>query len=160
VISRPGGGPSALLLILLLLSRPDAALAADLVVTATDGTEIVRLQVPEGTGWCILWNHSVQGFPVTDCFENRGGRMVLTRSRQPDFAAGLGHIPGRGRQVSDGEGGYWILDIDEPVPGDALVLRPGAGAVDHRLRVGDTTVSLSQAAPRARLRIALTESEN
>lgn len=55
--------------------------------------------------------------------------MVLMRSRQPDFAAGLGHIPGRGRQVSDGAGGYWIIDIDEPVPGDAYVLRPGAGPV-------------------------------
>jgi hypothetical protein len=63
--------------------------------------------------------------------------MVLVRSRLPDFAAGLGHIPGRGRQVSDGDGGYWILDIDEPVPGDAYVLRPGASApVDHRLQRG------------------------
>jgi hypothetical protein len=131
-------------------------LAGDLVATREDGTEILRLSVPEGAGWCVLWNHSVAGFPVTDCYENRGGRMVLVRSRQPDFAAGLGHIPGRGRQVSDGEGGYWILDIDEPVPGDAYVLRPGAGAVDHRIELGDTVVSLSALAPRERVRIALT----
>jgi hypothetical protein len=51
--------------------------------------------------------------------------MVLVRAHLPDFAAGLDHIPGRGRQVSDGQGGYWILDIDEPVPGNAYVLRPG-----------------------------------
>ena len=101
----------------------------------------------------------MQGFPVTDCYENRGGRMVLVRSHQPDFAAGLGHIPGRGRQVSDGAGGYWILDIDEPVPGGVLVLRPGRGNVDHRLRLGETTVSLSAVAPRGRVRIALSESE-
>jgi hypothetical protein len=58
--------------------------------------------------------------------------------------------------VSDGEGGYWILEIDEAVPGDAYVLRPGAGPVDHRLQVGDTVVSLSEAAARQRVRIALT----
>ncbi|NKX43727.1 DUF1850 domain-containing protein [Roseibacterium sp. KMU-115] len=144
-----------------MLAALGAAHAGELVATREDGTEIARLTVPEGAGWCILWNHSVQGFPVTDCYENRGGHMVLVRSRQPDFAAGLGHIPGRGRQVSDGQGGYWILDIDEPVPGDAYVLRPGAGPVDHRLQVGDTIVSLSAAAPRERVRIALiTRDEN
>lgn len=127
------------------------------VLTATlmDGTEIARLDVPAGGGWCVLWHHSVQGFAVEDCYENRAGRMVLTRSHQPDFAAGLGHLPGRGRQVSDGEGGYWIEDIDEPVPGDAYVLRPGTMAVNHRIVAGGDEVSLSALAPRARVRIAL-----
>ena len=129
--------------------------AETLVATRENGEEIARFDMPHGTGWCILWNHSVQGFPVTDCYENRAGRMVLVRSHQPDFAAGLGHIPGRGRQVSDGKGGYWILDIDEPVPGDAYVLRPGAGPVDHRLQVGARVVSLSAADTRQRVRIEL-----
>lgn len=142
---------------LLLLSHPFVAWASDVVATAEDGTEIARLPMPDGAEWCVLWNHSVQGFPVADCYENRGGTMVLVRSRQPDFAAGLGHIPGRGRQVSDGAGGYWIVDIDEPVPGDAYILRPGAGPVDHRLQSGDRVVSLSQAAARQRVRIALTQ---
>ena len=149
------GGPAALLLSAVLCA-PAPAGAEVLVATRESGAEIARFEVPEGGEWCVLWNHSVQGFPVTDCYENRGGRMVLVRSRQPDFAAGLGHIPGRGRQVSDGAGGYWILDIDEPVPGDAYVLRPGAGPVDHRLQVGDAVVSLSAAAARQRVRIALT----
>lgn len=157
MIKRNGGGPVALLLLFL---GPGNATAGELVATAEDGTQIARLPVAEGAEWCVLWNHSVQGFPVQDCYQNRDGRMVLMRSHQPDFAAGLGHIPGRGRQVSDGEGGYWILDINEPVPGNAYVLRPGGGAVDHRLRVGDTTVSLSQTAPRARVRIELTERED
>jgi hypothetical protein len=120
-----------------------------------DGAEIARLDVPEGAGWCVLWNHSVQGFPVEDCYENRGGRMVLARSHQPDFAAGLGHIPGRGRQVSDGKGGYWILDIDEPVPGNAYILRPGGPKVDHRLKTATEEVSLTALAEHKRVRIAL-----
>ena len=142
-------------LALLLSACAPAALADALVATRETGEEIARFEVADGDEWCVLWNHSVQGFPVTDCYRNSAGRMVLVRSRQPDFAAGLGHIPGRGRQVSDGQGGYWILDIDEPVPGDAYVLRPGAGPVDHRLQVGDREVSLSAAAPRQRVRIEL-----
>jgi len=121
-----------------------------------DGREIARFDVTAGEGWCVLWRHSVQGFEVEDCYENREGRMVLVRSHLPDFAAGLDHIPGRGIQLSDGEGGYWIEDLDEPVPGDAYILRPGSRAVDHRLKVGDRVVSLSEAAPRKRVRIALT----
>ena len=142
-----GGGGFALLF--------SAAAAGTLTATREDGTEIARLPMPEGAGWCVLWHHSVKGFEVADCYENRDGAMVLVRSHLPDFAAGLDHIPGRGRQVSDGHGGYWILDLDEAVPGNAYILRPGLGPVDHRLRAGDRTVSLSAAAPRERVRIAL-----
>ena len=137
----------------LLLSAPVGA--AELVARLDDGTEIARLDIADGEGWCVYWRHSVQGFEVADCYENRDGRMILVRSHQPDFAAGLGHIPGRGRQVSDGEGGYWILDIDEPVPGDAYVLRAGSMNVDHRLRAGDEEISLSARAARQRVRITL-----
>lgn len=147
----------ALLLFPALFLFPAPGNAEDLVATRiADDTEIARFSVPEGSGWCVLWRHSVQGFEVSDCYENRAGRMVLVRSHLPDFAAGLDHIPGRGTQVSDGAGGYLILNIDEPVPGDAYILRPGLGPVDHRLRVGERTISLSAVAPRARVRIALT----
>lgn len=135
----------------------NGAEAHSLVVTQDGGIEIARFDVPDGAGWCVLWNHSVRGFAVSDCYENRGGQMVLVRAHLPDFAAGLDHIPGRGRQVSDGAGGYWILDIDEAVPGNAYILRPGEASVDHRLQVGDAVVSLSRIAPRARLRIELAQ---
>ncbi|MBB3231396.1 DUF1850 domain-containing protein [Halomonas stenophila] len=105
----------------------------ELRVRDAQGQALVRLPMPEGAGWCLAWNHSVEGFPVHDCYRNRGGHMVLVRSHLPDFAAGLDHIPGRGRQVSDGEGGYWIEEIDEPVPGDHYRLRVGTRRVDHRL---------------------------
>jgi hypothetical protein len=142
--------------LLALLLFAQALAAENLVATRVeDGTEIARLEVPNGTGWCVLWHHSVEGFEVSDCYENRDGRMVLVQSHLPDFAAGLGHIPGRGEQVSDGAGGYFILNIDEPVPGDAYILRPGLGRVDHRLSVGEQIISLSAVAPRERVRIAL-----
>ena len=112
--------------------------------------------MPDGAGWCLLWNHSVAGFQVSDCYVNDGGRMVLKRSHLPDFAAGLDHIPGRGRQVSDGQGGYWIEDLDEPVPGNAYVLRTGGPSVDHRLKVDDTVFSLSDSVGRDRVTIGLT----
>ncbi|WP_373354025.1 DUF1850 domain-containing protein [Pseudoroseicyclus sp. CXY001] len=153
MIRTIGGG-----LLALLLTAP--AGAADLTATILGGpetgeTEIARLEIPEGQGWCVVWNHSVQGFEVQDCYENRAGRMVLMRSHQPDYAAGLGHIIGRGEETSDDTHGYWIENIDEPVPGDAYILRPGAMAVDHRLVAAAGEVSLSALAEHARVRIAL-----
>ena len=136
-----------------LLALPVSA--GTLTARLADGTELARLSVPEGSGWCVLWRHSVKGFEVADCYENRGGTMVLTRSHLPDFAAGLDHIPGRGIQLSDGQGGYWIEALDEPVRGNAYVLRPGGAAVDHRLRTATQEVSLSDLAPRQRVTIAL-----
>ncbi|WP_016855812.1 DUF1850 domain-containing protein [Halomonas smyrnensis] len=127
----------ALLAVLLLGGLAPPALAGcpghALTVRDAEHRPLVRLPMPEGEGWCLAWNHSVEGFTVLDCYRNVAGHMVLTRSHLPDFAAGLDHIPGRGRQVSDGHGGYWIEAIDEPVPGDAYRLRVGSPRVDHRL---------------------------
>ncbi|MDN3524620.1 DUF1850 domain-containing protein [Halomonas sabkhae] len=118
-----------------LTSGPASAdcAAYQLRVSDAGGRTLVTLPMPTGAGWCLAWNHSVEGFTVHDCYRNRDGRMVLERSHLPDFAAGLDHIPGRGRQVSDGQGGYWIEDIDEPVPGDRYRLRVGSRQVNHRL---------------------------
>ncbi|WP_439331792.1 DUF1850 domain-containing protein [Onishia niordana] len=118
-------------------------------------TLLASLSVPEGEGWCLEWNHSVEGFPVLDCYRNDQGQMVLERSHQPDFAAGLGHVPGRGRQVSDGHGGYWIEDIHEPVLGNRYLLRVGSLRVNHRLIHAGKTVSLSELAAGQRVSIEL-----
>ncbi len=147
--------PAALLLCL-LLPLPAPAGEGFLEVHADDGSLIVALPMPEGEGWCLEWNHSVEGFAVLDCYRHRGGRMVLERSHLPDFAAGLDHIPGRGRQVSDGEGGYWIEAIDEPVPGNAYRLRVGSLRVDHRLVVDDERISLSRLAANRLVTLRLT----
>ncbi|WP_233499324.1 DUF1850 domain-containing protein [Pararhodobacter sp. CCB-MM2] len=141
---------------LALISSPVPALAGQLVVTlAATGEELARMPVDEGARWSVLWHHSVDGYEVEDIYENAGGTMLLKRSHLPDFGAGLGHIPGRGRQISDGEGGYWIEDIDEPVPGNAYILRPGRAAVNHRLRTEGDEVSLTALAEHQRVRIAL-----
>jgi hypothetical protein len=111
-----------------------------LAVIGPDGAMIARIEVAE---FCLHWNHSVTGGAVADCFDTKGGTLVLTRSYLHDFAAGLGHLPGRGIQIAAPGGGYWILEIDENVPGNALPLRVGAQAVDHRLVAGETDISLS-----------------
>lgn len=142
---------------LLLLSsfHPEADAGTLVASLADNGMVLVQADVPDGAGWCILWRHSVKGFEVADCYENRAGRMVLRRSHLPDFAAGLDHIPGRGVQRSDGAGGYWIEDLDEPVPGNAYILRPGSMRVDHRISIGETMFSLSAVAAQKRVRVAL-----
>ena len=146
----------------LLLTQLPQTVRAEVLTATIIGEEAVlaQVEVPRDGAWCILWRHSVQGFEVEDCYVNRDGDMVLMRSHLPDFAAGLDHIPGRGIQLSDGMGGYWIEDLNEPVPGNAYVLRPGSMKVDHRLQIEDTIISLSKRAAHKRVRIALTSGKN
>lgn len=145
--------------ILLALTLSAAAFGdeTDLVldVLRADGETIFHERVANGTRWCIFWNHSVQHFLVRDCFVADQGQMVLERSHQPDFAAGLGHIPGRGTMLSAPEGGYWIEDINEPVPNNCLRLRIGAPGVDHRIVLEQRDENLSAIAPREAVRIVL-----
>ena len=129
-----------------------------LAVVTEQGNILVDEAVPADGRWCIQWEHSVEHFTVLDCYRNAEGVMQLERSHQPDFAAGLGHIFGRGEQVSDGEGGYWINAINEPVANNRYVLRVGSPAVNHRVvwPGGEhSSVSLSEHAAGQRVTIQL-----
>lgn len=116
---------------------------------------LTSLALLEQERWCLVWNHSVAGFPVEDCFQLRDGQWMLDSSHQPDFAAGLGHIEGRGQLLSDGEGGYLIRDMNVPIYNNRMVLRVGAMAVNHRFSYRDQLVSLSQLAAGERVDIRL-----
>ncbi|GEN29053.1 hypothetical protein HVA01_26990 [Halovibrio variabilis] len=129
-----------------------------LAVVSEQGEHLLDAAVPDGGRWCIKWQHSVEHFTVLDCYRNAAGVMQLERSHQPDFAAGLGHIFGRGEQVSDGHGGYWIKAINEPVTNNRYVLRVGSLAVNHRVVWPDgehPPVSLSEQAAGQRVTIQL-----
>lgn len=130
-----------------------------LEVLRENGDTIFSEPVAEGGDWCMHWNHSVAGFLVRDCYRAVDGKMMLERSHQPDFAAGLGHIPGRGEMTDAGDGGYWIENIDELIAGNCLRMRLGSAAVDHRIVLEDTTHSLSSIAPRERVHIILRQAE-
>ena len=140
---------------LALALTPFAALASMLEVRDAQGAALLSWPMAEGERWCLHWNHSVAGFLVRDCFATIDGRMMLERSHQPDFAAGLGHIPGRGEMLSAAEGGYWIEAINEFIPHNCLPLRVGAGAVNHRLVSDDREQSLTEIAEGQSVRLVL-----
>lgn len=116
---------------------------------------LVELELSHEPSWQVLWNHSVTGFVVTDYYRFDEGTMLLTATHTPDFAAGLGHIPGRGHQASDGKGGYLISDIDEPVPGNSYLLRVGSPRVDHRICHDGVCHSLSALAAGQRVTVTV-----
>ena len=138
------------------LSLLPAGIAAGdtLAVEAADGP-LLAFPVADGAEWCLHWNHSVTGGAVSDCFVNRSGTMMLTRSYLHDFAAGLGEVLGRGTLRAAEDGGYWIENMREPIPDNALVLRVGRPAVNHRLEIGGEEHSLSAIAAGERVTLHL-----
>lgn len=145
----------ALLYLTLALGVARAQTAAYLVVTGADGRELASIPLADEPSWHLAWHHSVTGILVRDFYEFENGTMRLTHSHTPAFDAGLGHVPGRGRTESDGSGGYWILDLDERVPGDAYRLRVGSPRVAHTIVHGDTRVNLSELAAGEVVRVAV-----
>lgn len=126
-----------------------------LVVETRKGVLLAEIAFDEGQELCLSWSHSVTGGAVADCFENRKGKMILTRSYLHDFAAGLGEVAGRGALRSAQGGGYWIDGIDEQIHGNALRLQVGAPHVDHKLRGQNRTLHLSAMAAGSRLTLRL-----
>ncbi|WP_081136490.1 DUF1850 domain-containing protein [Halomonas sp. BC2] len=140
-----------------------ASASQRLVVTTEEHQALLNVAAPSGSRWCIQWQHSVKHFRVLDCYRNAAGTLQLERSHQPDFAAGLGHVLGRGEQVSDGEGGYWINEINESVPNNRYALRVGALAVNHQVVWPDgehAVCSLSERVAGQRVTIQLMEARD
>lgn len=126
-------------------------------VVGAHGNVLLTIPMRQNASWCLLWNHSVAGFTVSDCFVNKRNTLVLQSSHQPDFAAGLGYMDGRGNLASDGKGGYLITEINEPVPNNSLVLRVGSKAVNHRVLYNGQETSLSNAAAGQRVTLRLSQ---
>jgi hypothetical protein len=143
-------GVSAALMVYDALFRAGPAL----VVRTEAGAEVVRVPLRTDPTWEVRWVHSVAGIVVRDIYAWRDGRMLLTDSLTPLLdVAGLGHTPGRGTLRDDGDGGFWIADIDERVPGDAYVLRVGSPRAPTVLVHGASEFDLSAEHAGARLRI-------
>lgn len=116
---------------------------------------MARLTLVNSGEWCLHWNHSVAGFLVRDCFSVEAGQLLLQRSHQPDFAAGLDHVPERGELRSDGQGGYIIDNINEPVSDNRLRLRVGSERVSHRIVNGRQIFNLSHYVAGERIELRL-----
>ena len=125
-----------------------------LLVSQSD-TPLLVLDLQLEPHWILAWNHSVTGILVRDFYALQEGNMTLTQSHAPSFDAGLGHILGRGRVVSDDNHGYWIKDINEPVRGNRYWLRVGSLDVNHRIIYAGQTYSLSEHAAGERVRLAV-----
>lgn len=147
--------PQVLLYLLIPLTATAQAQTPYLVV-AKDDAPLIELELTLSPHWHLAWNHSVSGFTVRDYYRWDGSNMLLVASFTPDFAAGLGHTPDRGRLMSS-EAGYWIVDIDEAVPDNHYLLRVGSDEVNHRIVHRGVSYSLTELAANTRVRIEVIE---
>ncbi|MCC1482597.1 DUF1850 domain-containing protein [Roseibaca sp. Y0-43] len=121
------------------------------------GKVLAELPFPPEGEICLSWAHSVTGGAVADCFGTTSGRLVLRRSYLHDYAAGLGEVAGRGRVLPAEGGGYWIVEINEPLPPTGLPLRVGPAFVGHSLTNGRDTIDLSALAANQRVSLRATD---
>lgn len=128
---------------------------AQCLLVSQDDTTLLALDLQLEPTWVLAWNHSVTGILVRDFYALQEGAMTLTQSHTPSFDAGLGHIPGRGRVVSDDNHGYWIKDINESVASNQYWLRVGSLLVNHRIIHAGKTRSLSALAAGQRVRLSV-----
>jgi hypothetical protein len=132
----------------------------ELIVTGSHRELLTRVDLPESGRRCLVWNHSVQGFPVVDCFRVEGNQLILDSSQTPDFAAGLGYTSGRGILKSDNQHGYRIVDMNVLIPNNILRLRVGSQSVNHRIKTDFRTVSLSRLSSNDRVEIRLSAADD
>jgi len=125
--------------------------ASDALQAVTQDGHIVAELPFDGGEICLTWAHSVSGGAVADCFAARDGRLVLVGSFLHDYAAGLGEVANRGRVIPAEGGGYWIVEIDEPMPPDGLPLRVGPARVGHKLTGAAGVIDLSAIAENTRV---------
>jgi hypothetical protein len=125
----------------LFLALP--AHAGDVLQVADAQGRAVAEMPFDGGEICLTWAHSVTGGAVADCFAPRDGQLVLVGSYLHDYAAGLGEVAGRGRVIPAEGGGYWIVEIDEPMPPGGLPLRVGPARVGHKLTGAAGVIDLS-----------------
>jgi len=136
-------------------STQDTTKKAYLTFTDSEQNLLYELDLSFSPQWIVRWNHSVTGVTVSDYYYWDGQNILLTDSHTPAFDAGLGHIPGRGKQLSDGQHGYFIIDIDEKVPNNTYAMRVGSLKVKHRIIQAGRTYSLSDVAERKRVVISV-----
>jgi hypothetical protein len=134
--------------------HPDVRLR---VVTAAEEV-VVDVPLGEDGTWELVWTHSVAQVQVRDSFAWRRSMMWLTDHRTPYLdIAGLGHTPGSGELRDDGEGGYWIADIDLRLAGDVHRFIIGSAFAPTTLLHAGRVHDLSASHPGVRARIEVIE---
>jgi len=158
---RPLRLPLGLLGVALSLTLTAAAAGEPgpwLRVITSDGTLVLSISLAAHPSWSLTWPHSVTGTPVSDTFRWDEGRMWLAehRTRHLDIA-GLGHTPGRGQVRDDGEGGFVIAEINEPLAGNVHRIIIGSELAPTTLWHAGVAypLSTSHAGVRARLEVTL-----
>jgi hypothetical protein len=117
----------------------------ELIIAPRDsGDPILVLPLEPGERFTLHYVHSVDRAPVWEEHSvDRTGNIYVEEERFVMFGAGMGHWPGHGTLVSDGQHQV-IKNIHKPV--GEFVLRVGSSGVDHAIIWRGKRVNLSRIA--------------
>lgn len=128
------------------LLRPVSGVA----LSAADET-LLFLPMRDNETLELTWRHSVDHILVRDVFSLRGGTLYLNATYHAFFAAGLGHIVGRGKVISTDNHGLAVIDINEAL--ETLPLRVGSADIAHTLHHRGQRYNLSARYPHRRVQL-------
>ena len=138
-----------------LAPPPTWAQTQPVLLVRSYDTQKTLLSIPLSYGQTLTlrYIHSVDRTPVFEVFTaNRDHGLILEETYFRQFGAGMGHWPGHGKVISDGE---WIRIINIHKALGRFVLRVGSPGVDHTLIMHGREWNLSKRASGCRVEILL-----
>ncbi|WP_373446101.1 DUF1850 domain-containing protein [Salinicoccus bachuensis] len=121
--------------ILLYVTRPLYISISDM---ETD-EELYGARIEDGERFSVTYIHSVERSPVKEVFEVRGTEIFTMESHTESFGAGM---PYEGEVMELENGKFIISDINRPVHGGALRIRPSS-VFPHHIMIGEDDVVIS-----------------
>lgn len=107
------------------------------------GPVVFREALDPGERFVLTYIHSVEHRPVWEVYSlDPDGAVRVHEHDYAVFGAGLGQIPGQGREVGAPHGWTRVVGLDRSV--GAFLLRVGQPGVDHRLIVRGRSTNLTE----------------
>ncbi|GAA3729790.1 hypothetical protein GCM10022378_17870 [Salinicoccus jeotgali] len=124
------------LLVILYITTPFHISISDMET----GEVLYSTRIDDGERFSVEYIHSVERSPVKEIFEVRGTDIYTMESHTESFGAGM---PYEGDVMELKDGKFIISEINRPVHGGALRIRPSS-VFPHHIMIGEDDILISE----------------